>query len=138
MRVGNRVFISGSTALGAGGQVDGAGDLYRQTRSTMDTILSALDEAGGMPADIVYSKTFVTDVAGAADYTRAWLDALGEVRPTSTLLGIPALLRPDMLIEIEAEAIVGAAAARRTSTSRSNGSARAGMRARSRWAMPST
>ena len=67
---------------------------------------------GGMPADIVYSKTFVTDVAGAADYTRAWLDALGEVRPTSTLLGIPALLRPDMLIEIEAEAIIGAAAAR--------------------------
>ena len=112
VRVGNRVFISGSTALGAGGQVDGAGDLYRQTRSTMDTILSALAEAGGVPADIVYSKTFVTDVAGAADYTRAWLDALGEVRPTSTLLGIPALLRPDMLIEIEAEAIVGAAAAR--------------------------
>jgi enamine deaminase RidA (YjgF/YER057c/UK114 family) len=112
VRVGNRVFISGSTALGAGGQVDGAGDLYRQTRSTMDTILSALDEAGGVPADIVYSKTFLTDVAGAADYTRAWLDALGEVRPTSTLLGIPALLRPDMLIEIETEAIVGAAAAR--------------------------
>ena len=112
VRVGNRVFISGSTALGAGGQVDGAGDLYRQTRSTMDTILAALDEAGGVPADIVYSKTFLTDVAGAADYTRAWLEALGEVRPTSTLLGIPALLRPDMLIEIETEAIVGAAAAR--------------------------
>ena len=79
----------------------------------MDTIPAALDEAGGVPADIVYGKTFLTDVAGAgADYTRAWLDALGEVRPTSTLLGIPALLRPDMLIEIETEAIIGAAAAR--------------------------
>jgi enamine deaminase RidA (YjgF/YER057c/UK114 family) len=55
---------------------------------------------------------FLTDVAGAADYTRAWLDALGEVRPTSTLLGIPALIRPDMLIEIEAEAIIGAGATR--------------------------
>ena len=66
VRVGNRVFISGSTALGAGGQVAGAGDLYRQTRSTMDTILAALHEAGGVPADIVYSKTFLTEVAAAA------------------------------------------------------------------------
>jgi len=113
VRVGERVFISGSTALSAGGVVEGPGDLYRQTRSTMDTILSALGEAGGTPADLVYSKTFVTGLAHTADYTRAWLDALGEVRPASTLLGIPALLRPEMLIEIEAEAIIGASTSRR-------------------------
>ena len=113
VRVGDRVFISGSTALSAGGVVEGPGDLYRQTRSTMDTILSALGEAGGNPADLVYSKTFLTGLAHTAEYTRAWLEALGEVRPTSTLLGIPALLRPEMLIEIEAEAIIGASRARR-------------------------
>jgi len=112
VRVGDRVFISGSTALSARGVVEGPGDMYRQTRSTMETILAALAEAGGQPGDIVYSKTFVTDVGGAGDYTRAWLDALGDVRPTSTLLGIPALLRPDMLVEIEAEAIIGAARTR--------------------------
>src|SRR6185295_11850920 len=58
-------------------------------------------------------KTFLTDLAHSADYTRAWLEALGEVRPTSTLLGIPALVLPEMLIEIEAEAIIGAAKTRR-------------------------
>ncbi len=65
------------------------------------------------PGDLVYTKTFVTDLAKTADYTRAWLEALGDVRPASTLLGIPALLRPEMLIEIEAEAIIGAARSRR-------------------------
>src|SRR5438093_2747982 len=83
VRVGDRVFISGTTALAATGVVEGPGDLYRQTRSAMDTILSALAEAGGSPGDLVYSKTFLTRLADAAQYTRAWLDALGDVRPTS-------------------------------------------------------
>ena len=113
VRVGDRVFISGSTALDARGVVEAPGDMYRQTRATMDTIFHAVAEAGGAPADIVYTKTFLTDVGGAADYTRAWLEALGDVRPVSTLLAIPALLRPEMLIEVEAEAVIGAARTRR-------------------------
>jgi len=113
VRVGERVFVSGTTALSARGVVEGKGDLYRQTRHTMDTILSALGEAGAAREDIVYTKTFLTDLGRSADYTRAWLEALGDVRPTSTLLGIPALVLPEMLIEIEAEAIIGAAKTRR-------------------------
>jgi enamine deaminase RidA (YjgF/YER057c/UK114 family) len=113
VRVGDRVFISGSTALTARGVVEGVGDMYRQTRSTLDTIFLALAEAGGTPADIVYTKSFFTDLSKTADYTRAWLEAFGAVRPTSTTLGIPALLRPEMLIEIEAEAIIGASKIRR-------------------------
>ena len=113
VRVGDRVFISGTTALNARGAVDGPGDLYRQTRSTLDTILAALDEAGGTAADLVYTKSFFSDLSHMPDYTRAWLEAFGDVRPTSTTLGIPALLRPEMLIEIEAEAIIGAAKTRR-------------------------
>jgi enamine deaminase RidA (YjgF/YER057c/UK114 family) len=113
VRVGDRVFISGSTALNARGLVEAPGDMYGQTRATMDTIFHALNEAGGAPADIVYTKTFLTDLGRAADYTRAWLEALGDVRPVSTLLGIPALLRPEMLIEVEAEAVIGAARTRR-------------------------
>jgi len=105
--------VSGTTALSARGVVEGKGDLYRQTRHTMDTILSALGEAGAAREDIVYTKTFLTDLGRSADYTRAWLEALGDVRPTSTLLGIPALVLPEMLIEIEAEAIIGAAKTRR-------------------------
>jgi len=115
VRMGNRVFISGSTALNKRGEVDAPGDMYRQTRATMDTILGALAEAGGTPGDIVYSKVFLTDLSKAGEYQRAWLEALGDVRPTSTLLGIPAagLIRPELLIEIEVEAVLGAASARR-------------------------
>jgi enamine deaminase RidA (YjgF/YER057c/UK114 family) len=110
--VGDRVFISGSTALKAGG-VEGPGDMYRQTRATMDTILRALADAGGVPGDLVYTKTYLTDLGHSAEYTRAFVDALGDVRPVSTLLGIPALVRPELLIEIEAEAVLGAARTRR-------------------------
>jgi enamine deaminase RidA (YjgF/YER057c/UK114 family) len=113
VRVGERVFISGTTALNARGEVEAPGDMYRQTRLTMDTIFHALAEAGGAPGDIVYTKTYLTDLGKAGDYTRAWLEALGDVRPVSTLLGIPALLRPAMLIEVEAEAVIGAAGSRR-------------------------
>jgi enamine deaminase RidA (YjgF/YER057c/UK114 family) len=113
VRVGERVYISGTTALNAQGVVEGPGDLYRQTRATMETIFWALEQAGGVPGDLVYTKSYITDVSKAADYWRAWLDALAEIRPTSTLLVIPGLIRPDMLVEIEAEAIIGAAQARR-------------------------
>jgi len=113
VRVGDRVFVSGTTALNAQGVVEARGDVYRQTRSVMDTIFSALAQAGAAREDLVYTKTYLTDLGGAADYTRAWLEALGDVRPTSTLLGIPALIHPEMLIEIEAEAIIGASRSRR-------------------------
>ena len=113
LRVGDRVYISGSTALNARGTVDGPGDMYTQTRATLDTIFKALAEAGGTPADIVYTKSWFTDTSKMADYTRAWLEAFGDGRPTSTTLGTPGLIRPEMLIEIEAEAVIGAAKTRR-------------------------
>jgi enamine deaminase RidA (YjgF/YER057c/UK114 family) len=113
LRVGDRVFISGTTSMNARGVVEGAGDVYRQTRATMDTIFAALEEAGGTPGDLVYTKSFFTDLTQMAGYTRAWLEAVKDVRPTSTTLGIPALLRPDMLVEIEAEAVIGASKTRR-------------------------
>ena len=113
VRVGDRVYISGTTALNAQGIVEGPGDMYRQTRRTLDTIFWALEQAGGTPGDIVYTKTFVTDLSQTMEYTRAWVEALGDLRPTSTLLGIPGLVRPEMLIEIEAEAILGATQTRR-------------------------
>ena len=112
VRMGQRVFISGSTALTARG-VEGVGDMYRQTRATLDTIFLALADAGGVPGDLVYTKTFLTDLSQAADYTRAFVEVLGDVRPVSTLLGVPALVRPELLVEIEAEAVLGAARSRR-------------------------
>jgi enamine deaminase RidA (YjgF/YER057c/UK114 family) len=112
VRVGERVFISGTTALNAHGVVEGRGDMYQQTRKTLETIFWALEQAGGTPGDLVYTKTYLTDLTQGTEYTRAWVEALGEVRPTSTLLGSPALVSPEMLIEIEAEAIIGASKTR--------------------------
>lgn len=113
VRVDDRVFIAGTTALNAQGVVEGQGDMYRQTRKTLETIYTALDEAGGALGDLVYCKSWLTDIAMSAGYTRARLDMLSDVRPTNTLLGTPALVRPDMLVEIEAEAIIGASKTRR-------------------------
>lgn len=113
VRVGERVFVSGTTTFNAAGQVEAPGDMYRQVRLTMDTIFGALTQAGAAREDLVYTKSYVTDLARLDDYTRGWVEALGDVRPVSTLLGIPALLRPEMLVEIEAEAIIGAATTRR-------------------------
>ncbi len=113
VRVGDRVFVSGSSALNAQGAIEAPGDVYRQTRATLDTIFRAVAEAGGARGDIGYTKTDPTHRNAPEPYTRAWLEAFGDVRPTSTLLGVPALVRPEMLVEIEAEAIVGAARTRR-------------------------
>jgi enamine deaminase RidA (YjgF/YER057c/UK114 family) len=112
VRVDDRIFISGTIAQGDNSGA-AAGDQYAQTREAMEIILAALDEAGGAIGDIVYSKIFVTDINQAAEGRRARLEALGEVRPTATLLGVPALIGDGTAVEIEAEAIVGAAQTRR-------------------------
>ena len=112
VRVGERVFISGTTSLDDQGNVAHAGDMGGQSRRVYETILEALDQAGATPGDLVYTKSFVTDLSAAAAQSEARLAALGNVRPTATLLGIPALIAPEMLVEIEGEAIIGAAAAR--------------------------
>ena len=113
VRVGDRIFVSGTTALNDRGEVAYPGDPLGQTRATLVTIEQAVEQAGGKLGDIVYTKTFVTDLSQAGEHRRARLEALGEVRPTNTLLGIPGLIAPEMLVEIEAEAIIGASGARR-------------------------
>jgi len=85
VRVGDRVFISGSTALNVRGQVEAPGDMYRQTRVTMDTILAPWRRPRRARRHRLH-QDLPPDLSKAADYTRAWLEALGDVRPTSTLL----------------------------------------------------
>ncbi|ETX00488.1 MAG: hypothetical protein ETSY1_11050 [Candidatus Entotheonella factor] len=112
VRVDDRVFIAGTTALNPAGQIVGEGDMYTQTRATLDTILAALDELGGSPGDLVNTKTFVTDLSASAAYFQAFMETLSGIHPTSTLLGIPALIQPGMQVEIETDAIIGAASQR--------------------------
>jgi enamine deaminase RidA (YjgF/YER057c/UK114 family) len=112
VRVDDRVFIAGTTALNPQGQIVGAGDMYTQTRATLDTILAALDELGGSPDDLVNTRTFITDLAASELYFQAFMETLNGIHPTSTLLGIPALIRPEMQVEIETDAVIGAASQR--------------------------
>lgn len=130
VRVGDTVFVAGTTAGNARGEIEGIGDMQVQTRHCYETIRWAVEAAGATVADIVYTKTFVTDIGRTVEARQARLAALGEVRPTNTLLGIPALVRPAMLVEVEAEAIVGAAVRRRdiytgTQSEKARGYARA-------------
>ncbi len=130
VRVDDRIFVAGTTALDAQGQVAHPGDMQGQTRATLETIEGAIEEAGGTLADMVYTKFYVTEMARAEAMRQARIEVLGEVRPTATLLGIPALLTPEMVVEIEAEVIVGAAGTRQdfyseTARERGRGYARA-------------
>ena len=107
---------SGTTAIDPDGNVVAPGDQYTQTRVCFDIIGAAMKDAGVPLAGMDYTKTCVTDTAKSSEQRKAKLEALGDdICPTGTLLGIPALIRPETAIEIEAEAILGASSARKNS-----------------------
>ncbi|MEC8164928.1 MAG: Rid family hydrolase, partial [Pseudomonadota bacterium] len=114
LRCGDMVMQSGTTAIDPDGNVVAPGDQYTQTRVCFDIIGVAMEE-GGLPlADIVYTKIFVTDMAKSSEQHEAKLEALGDdIRPIGTFMSILALIGPETAIEIEAEAILGAASARK-------------------------
>lgn len=116
LRCGGIVLQSGTTAIDPDSNNVAPVDQYTQTRVCFDIIVAAMEEAGVPLADMVYTKTCVTDMAKSSEQREAKLEALGDdIRPTGTLLGIPALIGPETAIEIEAEAILGAASARKNS-----------------------
>ncbi len=105
VRVGDWVAVSGSTSLGPDGVVH-PGDCYGQARYTLGIIERALSEAGAQMTDVVRVRTFITDMAFLDDFVRAHGEAFGDIRPASTLVEVSALLHPDLVIEIEVDAIV--------------------------------
>ena len=109
VRVGDTVHVSGTTAV-RDGQVVGAGNPYTQTRVALEIVIAALAELGATPADVVRTRMFVTDISRWEEYGRAHGEVFRDVRPTASMLEVSALIHPDLLVEIEAEAIVGGAA----------------------------
>jgi enamine deaminase RidA (YjgF/YER057c/UK114 family) len=108
VRVGDTVFVSGSTATLPGGGIAGEGDAYEQARQTLATIAAALAEAGATMNDVVRTRIYVLDIA--RDWPavgRAHAEAFGHVRPATSMVEVRALIDPRMLVEIEAQAIVG-------------------------------
>lgn len=108
VRVGNHVFVAGTTAM-KDGKLVGPGDVQAQTRQTMTTIVNALHEAGASIGDVVRYRIYLTRIDDSATVIPLLGEYFGEVRPAGTLVAVAALINPEMRIEIEVEAIRGSA-----------------------------
>jgi enamine deaminase RidA (YjgF/YER057c/UK114 family) len=106
VKVGQMVFVSGSTAIQSDGTVAGVGDAYTQTVETLRTIAQALQRAGASLQEVVRTRIFVTNINHFEAVQRAHAECFGTIRPASTLVEVSRLVHPDMLIEIEADAVI--------------------------------
>jgi enamine deaminase RidA (YjgF/YER057c/UK114 family) len=106
VRVGAHVAVTGTAAVGENGEVVAVGDAYAQTKHCLGIIERALKDAGAGLEDVVRTRIFVTDISQWEAVGRAHGEMFGEIFPATTMVEVSALIDPDMLVEIEADAIV--------------------------------
>ncbi len=108
VRAGNNVFVAGTVGWRADGTISAEDGVYDQTRQAITIIEKALIEAGASLADVVRTRVYVVDLAEWEEVARAHREAFADIRPASSLVCVKALAAPEMLVEVEADAVIDA------------------------------